>query len=422
MNRKGIIAVAICFAMTLAMAIPVFAGRYDDQFTGLTWSDLVIMDGSDPATNQMRGFGASQDGKYVMGGTLQNTDKGIYRFDSNTGAAAGFWVDDDVSYLKGIGSDDRGNVYIGITNPPNADYVQFAVLDEGLNLLSTIQIDAFDGEKVGVNGIDTQRFGDTYKTYFITNYGPNYIYCYDVTDPKNPVPDTTFGDNGRVDLKKLTNNENADCQYLSVDTDGVIYMTAALEGADKGDHVVKIAADGKSIIQTAPYEECYGTWIKDDYLIVSSYQSADSVVYIINKEDLSPVTTITIDGDHSHFARAVLVNDRIYIADQGYNGGDRILVSSKLTIPVIEEETQAEEPAPVETAAPAAEAAPAPAETAAPAAEAAPAPAAEPAPAPVAAAAPAAPAAAAQTGDMAAVAVLAAVAAIGCAVVIGKRK
>ena len=72
--------------------------------------------------------------------------------------------------------------------------------------------------------------------------------------------------------------------------------------------------------------------------------------------------------------------------------------------------------------APAAEAAPA----AAPAAEAAPAaaPAAEAAPAaaPVAAAAPADPAAAAQTGDVTAIAVLAAVAALGTAVVIGKRK
>lgn len=83
-----------------------------------------------------------------------------------------------------------------------------------------------------------------------------------------------------------------------------------------------------------------------------------------------------------------------------------------------------EEPAPAETAAPA------PAETAAPAAPAAapaetaaPAPAAAPvAAAPVAAAAPASPAPAAQTGDTTAVIVLAAAAALGTAVIIGRRK
>ena len=67
------------------------------------------------------------------------------------------------------------------------------------------------------------------------------------------------------------------------------------------------------------------------------------------------------------------------------------------------------EAAPAETAAPAAAA---PAETAAPAAETA---------APAPAAAPAAPAAAAQTGDAAAVVILAAVAALGTAVVVGKK-
>ena len=76
-----------------------------------------------------------------------------------------------------------------------------------------------------------------------------------------------------------------------------------------------------------------------------------------------------------------------------------------------------------ETAAPAPEAAPAEAAPA-PAAEAAPAPAAEPAPAaaPVAAAPAAAPAPAPQTSDAVSVALIAAAAALGCAVVIGKRR
>ena len=79
-----------------------------------------------------------------------------------------------------------------------------------------------------------------------------------------------------------------------------------------------------------------------------------------------------------------------------------------------ETEAPAPEPAPAE-AAPAETAAPAaaaPAETAAPAAETA---------APAPAAAPAAPAAAAQTGDAAAVVILAAAAALGTAVVVGKK-
>jgi hypothetical protein len=104
--------------------------------------------------------------------------------------------------------------------------------------------------------------------------------------------------------------------------------------------------------------------------------------------------------DSANYSGVCLINDRVYIADQGYNGGDRILVSDKITIPVIEIEEPVEEAA------------------AEPAAE----PAAAAGEAPIAQAAPAAPASAAQTSDIAAVAVLALVVSIGCAAVTGKKK
>ena len=110
--------------------------------------------------------------------------------------------------------------------------------------------------------------------------------------------------------------------------------------------------------------------------------------------------------------------DKLYFEYGGGIWADSYEDGATITLGVvIEAETEAQaEAAPAEPAASAAEtaapAAAAPAETAAPAAETA---------APAPAAAPAAPAAAAQTGDAAAVVILAAVAALGTAVVVGKK-
>lgn len=97
----------------------------------------------------------------------------------------------------------------------------------------------------------------------------------------------------------------------------------------------------------------------------------------------------------------------------GYDSGATVTLGDYQIVVEDEPETAAPaaEPAPAAEAAPAA--APAPAETAAPVAETA---------APVAAPAPAAAAPAAQTGDTAAVIILAAVAALGTAAVIGKKR
>lgn len=398
--KKTFIAAAVALLLTLACMTPMFAGTYDDQFANLNFNTLVTMDGSDPATNQMRGFTGDPAGAYVLGSTLQNNDKGIYRFDANTGANTGFWIDDDISYIKGEAVDDRGYIYVGITTPSNTDAVEFAVLDADMKQIYIETIDAFSGEKVGVNGTAVVRIGDAYKMYFVTNYGPNFIYCYDVTDPKAPKADTAFGDNGRADIKKLLGGE-AEGQYVAVDTDGTVYLTALVDGVNsKGDTIAKISADGKSVISTGKFNECYGVWLKDDYVLMSTYAKDESCVIVANKADFSEVARIGQMPDSANYSGVCLINDRVYIADQGYNGGDRILVSDKITIPVIEIEEPVEEAA------------------AEPAAE----PAAAAGEAPIAQAAPAAPASAAQTSDIAAVAVLALVVSIGCAAVTGKKK
>jgi hypothetical protein len=400
--KKTLIAAAVAVLLALACMTPMFAGTYDDQFANLNFNTLATMDGSDPATNQMRGFTGDPAGAYVLGSTLQSDAKGIYRFDANTGANTGFWIDEKISFIKGEAVDDRGYIYVGITTPENTDAVEFAVLDADMKQIYIETIAAFTGEKVGVNGTAVARIGDAYKMYFVTNYGPNFIYCYDVTDPKAPKADTAFGDNGRADIKKLLGGE-AEGQYVAVDTDGTVYLTALVDGVNsKGDTIAKISADGKSVISTGKFDECYGVWLKDDYVLMSTYANEESCVIVANKADFSEVARIGQMPDSSNYSGVCLINDRVYIADQGYNGGDRILVSDKITIPVIEVEAPAEET-------PAEPAADAPA--AAVAEE-----------APVAQAAPAAPAPAAQTGDITAVAVLALVASIGCAAVTGKKK
>ncbi|MFA6948844.1 MAG: hypothetical protein WCQ72_07670 [Eubacteriales bacterium] len=351
------LSLALCLLVMLSAASVCFAGSYDSEFTDAIFGELTVLDGQSPATSEMRGFTASPDGKYLYGGILQGSDeKGLYKFDAANGAILGHYIDADMSYYKGIGADDRGYVYLGVSVPSNQDAVQFTILDANLAPVYNETI-AISG-KVGVNGCTVENVNGTYLMYLVTNYGPNYVYCYDVTDPTAPKLNTAFGDNGIVTLATLTGVASAEAAYLDVSTSGEIYMTINLGSGSKGDTVMKVSADGKTVEMKTDVEEAYGIWANDQYILVSTYQGADSKIVVLNKSDLSKVCEIGNMGDNSNYSGVALVNNKIYVSDQGYNGGDRLIVSSALNIPqlVVEDTTAADTSATDE--APAAETAP----------------------------------------------------------------
>jgi hypothetical protein len=338
MRRKLIAATVLALFTSLFMVQTALAGPYDSVFSQATFSTLVEYDKTEISAFEMRGFCSSADGKYLFGGLLQDIRR-VIKIDAATGEPVGEYSDDEPGYPKGLCTDDRGYLYVGLANAANDGAVNFAIVEVStMNEVKFVSTE-IDG-KVGVNGVYAVRLGEKYYLYLITNYDTDRLYRFDVTNPSNPVVDSSFGKNsGYTDLQELFGNAGCDANYLAVDGDGIIYMTAKVENGSKGDTVLKISADGKSIISKTALTEPYGIYLRDGYLLVSTYNGTDSIIYVINTSDLSVVCEIGNMDDSARYSGVTIAGDKIYISDQGYGLGDRILVSNKLEFPVPQPET-----------------------------------------------------------------------------------
>lgn len=347
MQRKKLASAVLALLFVMLFATVANAGPYDSVFSQATFSTFIEYDKVDIMTNQMRGFCSSYDGKYLFGGLLQS-ERRVIKIDAATGEVLGEYADAEPGYPKGLYCDDRGYLYVGIANAPNDGSVGFSIVK--IDTMEEVKFVSTEiAGKVGVNGVAVAKLGDKYYLYVITNYDTDRLYRWDVTNPKSPVLDTGFGkSSGYTDLQELTGSADCDANYLDVDADGIIYMTAKVSSGSKGDTLLKISADGKSIVSKASLTEPYGIYLHDNtYLLVTTYNGASSILYVVNASDLSTVCELAETGDASAYSGATIAGDKIYIADQGYGLGDRILVSNKLEFPQPEPEPEpaAEEPA-----------------------------------------------------------------------------
>ncbi|MCQ2432701.1 MAG: hypothetical protein MJ175_08885 [Clostridia bacterium] len=356
----------IILSVMMIAACTVSAGKYDDAVTGLTFTEFAYYDGEMDAAG-MRAFTVDPSGKYYYGGFLNGSAPTVYQFDAATGKEVCSYVfnedEDPGAYIKAIAADTRGYVYMGVANKANNGAVYFAICKEqGLQEIKWVKIE-IEG-KVGVNGADIlEKDGKVY-LYFVTNYDSDRIYCYDVTDVNNPVLNTSFGNGaggGYVDLANTF--PITDCNNICVSADGMIYMAANTGKGSKGDTVIKIDYTGTGYMYDHAVDECFGVTALRGYLVVTTYQSDGSLIYILNQEDLSEVTHY--EGNLGNLPQAGVINDRLYVASQG---PDAVLVSNQIVFPVEEEPAPdvpaAEDDAAADTDAPAAEgstdAAPAP--------------------------------------------------------------
>ena len=366
--KKTSLGIFLILALLLSsLMLPVSAGSYDGVFTGATFSVFAEYSEGDVGTYEMRGFAASPDGKYLYAGCLQG-DKRVLKIDAASGAVVGEYSDSEPGYPKGLFVDDRGYLYVGIAVQSNDGSVKYAIVNADTMQEEYAEEIAIEG-RVGINGATAKKIGDKYYLYFVTNYGPNYIYCYDVTDVKNPVLNQNVGEGGIVDLAAMLGGTEG--SYIAVDSSGYIYLSYNNGGGSKGDTLYKLSPDGKSVVTQTAITEAYGVHlINDEYVLVSTYDKENSAVYVLNAGDLSQVAKIgSMDGSN-YYSMAALGGDKIYVSDQGYSGnGDRILVSSVLAIPApaaevvveeVEEAAEAAEAAEEEPAAPAEEAEPQP--------------------------------------------------------------
>nr|MBQ4319845.1 hypothetical protein [Clostridia bacterium] len=347
---KKLIALTLVLVMALAMfAAPIAAGSSDGEFKGLTlkkfkhYAQAEVFD----SKVSMRGFGASQDGKYYFGGYI-GTNPGVVKFDSASGKPiAKLATGTDLP--KGMATDDRGNLFIGLCNGQQKD--KFGIITADMEAMKeTARIEQTVGTgKVGINGLAVENVAGTYYLYIIVNYDFQRLYRFNANDPKNLKLDTSFGKDGYLDLETVSGVKGCEGEYLDVDELGDIYMSIFLnKGGDKADSIIKLSEDGE-ILAKVDCPEAYYVSIYGEYLATSTYAGADSAVYIFNTDDLKQVAKIEAESkEHSHFAGCMFYRDKIVVGEQNYNsmGGFWTVTGFELPEPVKEEAPKAGTTAP----------------------------------------------------------------------------
>ena len=284
------------------------------------------------ALSSLRPMAASPDGAVIYGGYIKSAvpeDRGVSAMSAADGTQKWIYNPGYDSYTKGIAVDDRGTIYVGIAHAPSENTVSIDVVSSDGQKISTFDIN--EAGEFGVNGLTVCQSGDRYVLYIVTNYGPNRIYAYDVTDPQKPAVYTGFGTNGVVNLKTLTGNDACEGSYIKANADGDLYLTANLGNGNKGDCVLKITADGTKAEKVLECAEAYGIDVAAGYIFLSTYEGASSHVYAYRESDYSQVMKLDALPDSENYAGIVYTGGKLYVSDQGYQGGARVLVTSSLT-------------------------------------------------------------------------------------------
>ena len=333
---KKFLALAIAALMIVTgLSAVVSAASYDGEFQGLTLEKFRYYDAAEVfnAGVSQRGYGASQDGKYLFGGFLAGT-RAVVKFDAKTGDPLGAF-DTSNEYPKGITTDDRGNLFVGLLNVDNQNYVSIAVVDMAtMKETARFQLDVGTG-KVGVNGICVSNVDGKYTLYAMVNYDYNRLYAIDVTDV-NSMKVEYFHE-----LEAITGVAGGEGQYMDADNDGYIYLAAFLnKGASKGDSILKIDAAAGKVVASVDCKECYGISHYGEYIATSTYNGADSCVYIFDAENLEEVAQIvTADAEHAAFTGVTIYQNRIVVAEQNFNNQSGFWTVEGLNLPdeVVEE-------------------------------------------------------------------------------------
>ncbi len=293
-------------------------------------------------TLNARGFSMSANGEYAYIGTLNGgTARGVVVLDMMTGKVTDFYYNyedpssgaPDVipfSFAKGIAADDRGMVYIGFAYSQNYNLVSLDIAEQKSDGTLERRYNGAvwsndgvpgntSGTKVGVNGVDVVRIEDKYYCYVMTNYDVDMLYCYDVTDPANPVLNEDFGDGGRIDFStsKIAGENYAfsEGQYLDVAEDGTVYLVAEFAS---GASILAIAPDGNSCSSVLDYSGAYCVEIVGDFMLVGLKDG--SSVHVLDKQSGEKVAELFVGFEFGdRIVRMQVINGVLYVGNPGSN-------------------------------------------------------------------------------------------------------
>ena len=327
-----------------------FYSDLDEDYMEWWWEDEVPE--SDDAwlqacTINMRGFAMSTDGRYLYMGHLNGGTgvRGVVVYDTQKCVVTDLYYHYDgeenslpgspYSYAKGIAADDRGYVYVGFAFSQNYNLVNLGIAkqqDDGT--LEEVALKAAyefgnpgdqGGIKVGVNGVDVAKIGDSYYCYVMVNYDYDALYCFDVTDAENPKLNKDFGDNGLINFSDDANPVKAagftlkEGQYMDVDDDGTIWLVVnANEGKDG---IMKISPDGTVCADVAELAGVYSVEHEGAFLLCGMKDG--SAVVVLDDSSYEQVASIPLTAEYGdRVVRMLVINDVLFVADAGNDGHD----------------------------------------------------------------------------------------------------
>ncbi len=306
------------------------------------WEDYVeeLDDYAVAAYVNMRGFSMSADGRYAYMGTLNGGTgmRGVVVLDTQVGKVTDMYYSyneenalpgSPFSYAKGIAADDRGIVYAGFAYSVNYNYVSLGIAQQQDNgkLIELCEIPVYQNElepgdesgtKIGVNGVEVAKIGDKYYCFVMTNYNHDSLYCFDVTDPENPVLNQKFGIEGSIDFA------DADCtidlggkhldegQYMAVDTNGTLWLCASLKEGGTG--IIKIDASGINCLGYTEFSGAYSIAHVGKFLLVGLKDG--SAVEVLDDSTMEKVASIEVP-DADRITRIQVINDMLYVCGAG---------------------------------------------------------------------------------------------------------
>ncbi len=330
----------------------LYSDLAEDYFE-LWWEETDGVENGDnvyytPANINLRGFAMSPNGDYAYLGTLNGGDglRGVVVLDTITGVCTDLYYHKDVyaaevpvpshgpfSYAKGIDADDRGYVYVGFAFSSNYNVVNLGIAKQETDgTLTEVSFTPIwenglhgdtNGTHIGVNGVDVVTIGEKTYCYVVVNYDHDAIYCFDVTDPANPVLNEEFGEGGFINFSDANCPVAAEgvavneLQYLDVDEDGTVYIVLFPKDGTNG--VMVISPDGKECINfyTVGEGNIYSPLLVGDFLLCGSKSGAE--IFVVNKESGEELGSIvpTTDAYGDRISRLHISNDVLYVCDAG---------------------------------------------------------------------------------------------------------
>ena len=288
----------------------------------------------------MRGFSMSADGRYAYMGTLNGGTgmRGVVVLDTQVGKITDMYYSyneenalpgSPFSYAKGIAADDRGYVYVGFAYSVNYNYLSLGIAQQGENgkLTEIVEIPVYQndlepgdeaGTKIGVNGVEVAKVGDKYLCFVMSNYQHDALYCYDVTDPANPVLYKSWGIEGVIDFADpdctidLDGKHLDEGQYMAVDADGTVWLCASL--VEGGTGIIKIDPAGITCQAYIEYSGAYCIAHEGNLLLVGLKDG--TAVDVLNDSTYEKLGSIEVP-DADRVTRIQIVNDTLYVCGAG---------------------------------------------------------------------------------------------------------